>query len=150
MQGDEQKNVISERFNSINWHDSKLIEMHINYIADHHCNDIHLKIRLLINPNPGNYEWVNGTVILRNCTIVRMNLDLTAKLICSDDISMAFCERETLLKKQIEMDELRNEDTPLADYFHFHFSLVPPGGEIDVFAKDFDLKKEGSPEGGSR
>ena len=139
MEANKEKHSVSERFNKIHWHDCKLIEVHIAYIADSHHNDIYLKIRLLTNPEPGNYVWANASLIIKDCTIIRMNLDLTAKLTCSDDISAAFCERETVLKKQIERDALKYEDNPFTNYLHFHIGLIPPAGEIDMFARDFDL-----------
>ena len=140
MDGNDERNHISERFNKINWHDSKLIEVYITYAPDLHRNDVHLKLRLLTNANAGSYEWTDATLRIQDCTIIRMNLDLTAKLTCSDDIAIAFCEKETSLKERIQREDLKYEVNPLADYLHFHVSLIAPAGGLDIFAKNFELE----------
>lgn len=140
MKSDDERDIICQRFNKINWHDSKLIEINIAYISDYHRYDIYLKIKLLTNPMPGHYDWRDAILRIRDCTIIRMNVDLTAKLTCADDISVAYCEKETPLKKQIERVDLTHEENPLADYLHFHLGLIVPGGDVDIFAKNFDLE----------
>jgi hypothetical protein len=73
-------------------------------------------------------------------------IDLGSKQLCGDDISQASCERESLLKNQIEERiiqepfQLRPEkERPLDEYYLFRIQLIPPGGEIVIVAKDFGL-----------
>jgi len=92
-------------------------------------------------------------LIFYDCKIIRMDLDLVGKRMCSDDIESNVCLLNSLLKKQIEEEYFTNvrgvvklsEKDVLAGYLHFSIHLVEPGGDIDIFAKDFELKKRPEP-----
>jgi len=77
---------------------------------------------------------------------VRFTIDLESKRLCSDDISQASCEKDSPVKSKIE-EKISQEplqirpdrERPLDEYYLFRIQLIPPGGEMIVVAKDFDL-----------
>jgi len=142
MAEDRPPQDICRRFNSLHWHDSKLVGVHISYSADDRTDDVCFQIELLTNPQPGNYQWKSAKLKITECTIIKLDMDLDGKHVCSDDIAEAFCTAESPLKDQLEREQLKHEEKPLAGYLHFRISLIPPGGEIDLFAKDFELLME--------
>jgi hypothetical protein len=71
---------------------------------------------------------------------------LESKRLCSDNVSQASCEKDSSIKSQIEEKisqeplQIRPErERPLDEYYLFRIQLIPPGGEMIVVAKDFDL-----------
>lgn len=134
--------LICERFNSLHWHDSKLTNVQMLRNENSHTDDLHLSIKLLVNAEPGNYVWNKVKIVIKECTILKLDLDLDGKRVCSDQIARAFCSTASSLKSQIEQEQLKAEVNPLLEYLHFSILLIPPGGEINIFAKDFELIKE--------
>jgi len=94
-------------------------------------------VKLQVTPR-GTDSLRDAKLVLKSCTILRMNLDLSWKHVVSDDISSAVCKADSDLKKEIER-QLTNENKPLQDYLHFAISLIPPAGEIHALARDFEL-----------
>lgn len=132
-----------KRFNRLPWHDSKLIGVKLLRSGDGLTDEVHLAIRLLSDPRPGHYRWQDVDLALKDCTIIKLDLDLSGKRLCADDISEAFCAVESELKTQIER-ELKYEQEPLAQFLHFRISMIPPGGSIDIFARHFELVEKGA------
>lgn len=133
---------ICRRFNELHWHDSKLVGIHISRSGEDRTDELYFQIELLTNPQPGNYQWESAKLKFMECTIIKLDLDLDGKYECSDDIWEAYCTKESSLKDQIKREQLKNEENPLAEYLHFRISLIPPGGEINLFARDFELLVE--------
>jgi len=132
---------ICSRFNSVHWHDSKLVGVQISHTKEDLPDDVYFEIELLTNPQTTNHRRTKTRLIMKDCTIIKLDLDLAGKFVCAHDISTGFCTQESLLKRQIER-ELKYEQKPLAEYLHFTISLIPPGGEINLFARDFELLVE--------
>ncbi len=128
---------VCERFNRISWHDSKLLAAQILRSPGGQCDEVSLNVRLRVGPN--GIQWKEARVRFKDCTLVLLDLDLAGKRVCGDDIATAYCERDSALKERIQRDRLRREPNALAAFLHFCVSLIYPGGQINIFAKDFEL-----------
>lgn len=135
---------ICKRFNDMHWHDSKLIGFQVFPIEGGLKDDTSFDIKLVTNAQLGKQEWKNVKLILKDCRIIKLNLDLLGKQLCGGDLASAHCEKESALKEYVEGEELKHfdlpqEENPLAELLHFTIQLIHPGGEINVFARDFEL-----------
>jgi len=139
MTSDASMEAIRERFNRIRWHDSKLLTLCI-VPSGGESLDGDVIMGVVLQPLESNAQARRAQLVLRNCTIVRINFDIASKRACSDDITSASCQIESSLKSQIEREQLRAERHPLASYLHFWFVLCPPSGEMHAFARTFDLE----------
>lgn len=128
------KERVSE-FAKLPWHDAKLLAVRV--FRDEVANQDNLSCT--IDFETIRNSWHRALVLFQNCTLAKINIDLDGKKICADSISRATCEIDSSLKKSLEEEQLKSERSPLLDYYHFHIALVPPGGELNVFAKDFDI-----------
>ncbi|WP_260703473.1 hypothetical protein [Edaphobacter flagellatus] len=129
-----EKEKVSE-FTNLPWHDAKLLELRV--FRDSALNQDNLSCT--IDFEMARNSWRRAVVLFQNCTIAKIDLDLDGKRVCADSIFEATCELESALKKSLEAGQLKNERQPLNDYYHFRILLVSPGGELNVFAKDFDV-----------
>lgn len=132
------------RFNRLAWHDSKLISLRLHPSEDNLTHSVDFGLKLLTNAEPGEYEWSDATLTAKDCRIIKLDLDLLGKQLCGGDIASASCDIESEFKEKIETQELPAFDLPqgeqpLAGYLHFRILLIHPGGEINLFAKDFEL-----------
>ncbi|WP_263368210.1 hypothetical protein [Edaphobacter bradus] len=125
----------ASEFAKLPWHDSKLLELRVfrDNIPDQ--ENLECSIEFTKSHN----SWRRAVVLFRNCTIAKIDLDLDGKKVCADSIFYATCEIESALKKSLEAGQLKNERNPLSDYYHFRILLVHPGGELNIFAKDFEI-----------
>lgn len=124
----------ASEFTNLPWHDAKLLE--VRMFRDSADQD---NVSCTIDFEMARNSLRRAVVLFRNCTIAKIDLDLDGKRVCADSIFDATCELESAFKNSLEADQLKNERKPLNDYYHFRILLVSPGGELDVFAKDFDL-----------
>jgi hypothetical protein len=132
------------RFNQLAWHDSKLISLRIYPSEDLFTHNVDFALRLLTNTKPGEYEWADTTLTAKDCRIIKLDLDLLGKQLCGGDIASGSCDMKSALKEKIETEELPDFDLPqgehpLDEYLHFRILLIHPSGEINFFAKDFEL-----------
>jgi hypothetical protein len=134
---------ICERFNAYAWHDSKLFAMHLLHGKEKRTGD--LVLDLLLRPKGGREALQASKLIIKDCTILRINLDVEAKAVCSHDIGGAQCRVRSALMDELERRELRYESNPLAGFVHFHLELCPPAGDIHAIARDFEIKVSGDP-----
>lgn len=125
----------ASEFTNQPWHDAKLLELRV--FRDSVLNQDNLACTIEFETSRN--FWRRAVVSFRNCTIAKIDLDLDGKRVCADSIFSATCELESALKKSLEAEQLKNERSPLSDYYHFRILLVSPGGELNVFAKDFDI-----------
>ena len=128
---------ICARFNSFDLHDSKLLSVHI--VRDESDDSDHVQLETKLKPLRGEQPWKGAQLRFKDCTIIKLDLDLDGKRVCSDDIACNLASIDSSLKQRIEKEQLPYETEPLADYVHFHIVMTHPGGTIDVFARDFDL-----------
>jgi hypothetical protein len=125
----------ASEFAKLPWHDAKMLEVRL--FRDNVLDQDNLACSIEFEMSRS--SWRRAVVSFRNCTIAKIDLDLDGKKVCADSISYATCGIESALKKSLEAGQLKNERSPLSDYYHFHITLVPPGGELNIFAKDFDV-----------
>jgi hypothetical protein len=128
---------ITESFNRLVWHDSKLRSLRIQRNADD-LDEIHLNVELRGMPGQ---ELAPMTVVLEDAVFFLSDIDLQGKRECADDISSAKCESKTDLTTKLQKDRLKYSPNALEGYFHFSFYLIPPGGTFDVVASGFRLEK---------
>ncbi len=125
----------TSEFTNLPWHDAKLLELRVFRDNPLYQDNLACTIEF----ETGRNSWRRAVVLFRDCTIAKIDLDLDGKRVCADSIFSATCEFESALKKSLEAGQLKNERSPLSDYYHFRILLVHPGGELNVFAKDFDI-----------
>jgi hypothetical protein len=135
---------ICARFDTIHWHDSRLVGVHLVSGKDSGDYEIRFEVRFLANAEPGQYQYKNGEVLFLGPRIIQADLDLLGMQYCGGDIAYASCEKESALKEKLESEKLQHfsllqESEPLADLLHFHIVLIDPGGEISIFARDFEI-----------
>lgn len=121
-------NPAIQRFNSIRWHDSKLLALCFYRAGSEEL----VKISLRLLEEGGALRPID--LVFKDSTYLKLEVDLEGKSQCSDDISDAEClfESEWLrtLSEQHPYDSF-------GGYLHFRISLIPPGGSINILAKDF-------------
>jgi len=130
---------VPELFNRIPWHDSKLRGICIQHRGVD-VDDVILDVELWDSMN----KLIPARIVLKDTSFFLCDLDLRGKRACSDDISDAMCCAESDLKNKIQKERLplspvKLDENILKDEFHFWFYLIPPGGTIDVIAKNFEL-----------
>lgn len=124
---------ISESFNRLPWHDSKLTGVYIHHRGD--VDDVLMDVQLR-EPSVG---LTPVTIVLEDAVFFFCDLDLQGKRECSDDICSASCSAESEMKNRIQKERLKYSLDAIKDYFHFHFYMIPPGGTLDIFAASFKL-----------
>ena len=134
------RDEIRERFNALELHDSRLADVSVRSRDDGSGHDIAIDLELLRGHHP-NYSHEPAQLVLLDCTYVRLDMDLDGKLVCGDAIGRVECVERSPLREALERGPMKYEDNPLSEYLHFSIFLIPPGGEMHVFAKDFVLKQ---------
>ena len=129
-----EKNEVCESFNRLFWHDSKLRAFHLFHRDD--VDDLVMDIELISGVER---KHVPMAIVFEAIAFFICDMDVDGKRVCSDDISSAGCYAESDLKTEIQKERLQYEPDSLRDYFHFSFSLCPPGGSINVIAAGFKL-----------
>lgn len=127
---------IAQRFNAVRWHDSKLIGFGVQ--SDPENEQVKLLLELL--DEGGVLSAAEVTFI--QCAYIAADVYLDAKRLCSDDISDAECRASSDWKEAVSKpspcDPIQG-NRHLEDHFHFRIILCPPGGAIDILARDFVL-----------
>jgi hypothetical protein len=121
-------NSTIQRFNAIRWHDSKLLGLCFFRAGSQEL----VKISLQLLEEGGALRPVD--LVFEESTYVKLEVDLEGKRECSDDISDAECSAESEWLRTLSE---RNPYDSFEGYLHFSISLIPPGGEINILAKDF-------------
>lgn len=128
---------ISESFNRLSWHDSKLRSLRIARRDD--LDEVVLDVELR---GRSGQELTPITVVLEDAVFFFSDIDLQGKRECADDISSATCKAETDLMTKLQNERLKHSPHALAGYFHFQLYLIPPGGTLDVIASGFRLEPQ--------
>ncbi|HEX8177239.1 MAG TPA: hypothetical protein VF543_19275 [Pyrinomonadaceae bacterium] len=134
---------IADKFNHIAWHDSKFINLELLPDSDG-IYDLSLKVKLPAVTQSGEDEWEDRRLVLKECRIIQLDLDLFAMQLTGGDIASAICEIDAEEREKLERDKLKDfdlpqEDYPLNDFLFFKITLIHPGGDLKVFAKSFEL-----------
>jgi hypothetical protein len=131
--------TISESFNRLIWHDSKLRALRI--IRRDDVDEIVLDVELR---GMQEKELTPMIVVLEDAVFFFSDIDLQGKRECADDISSATCETKTDLMIKLQNERLKYSPDALAGYFHFRVYLIPPGGNLDIIASGFRLEAKES------
>jgi len=130
------KDPVIHRFNAITWHDSKLVGLSFYRKGE----EEQVKVSLELLGESG--DLAATEITFRECAYIRAEVYLEAKRMCSDDIADAECNAFSEWKDAVSepgpYDVIRG-DRHLEGHLHFRISLCPPGGTIDILAKDFVL-----------
>ncbi len=130
------RNELCDSFNKLEWHDSTLLSFAIVRDDDDRDNVVFsLELRGI-----SEQEFTPATLTLEDATFLRAEVDLEGKSECSDAISSAVCAIESALKKELLESQLKYSPTALDGYYLFDIYLIPPGGRIQVFARNFKLE----------
>jgi hypothetical protein len=125
-----------ERFNSLRWHDSKLVGVCF-YKSD---GEDRVKLSLELLGEGG--TLTSAEVVFKECAYFVADVFLAAKSMCADDISGAECYETSEWKKAVSKPQafdVIQGNRGLEQHLHFSISLIPPGGTIDLLARDFEL-----------
>jgi hypothetical protein len=76
-------------------------------------------------------------IVFTGSTYVALEVDLEGKRVCADDISGAECYASS---EWIRTLSERNPHDSFEGYLHFEIGLIPPGGTINILAKDFSFE----------
>ncbi|MBV9179720.1 MAG: hypothetical protein JO356_00290 [Acidobacteria bacterium] len=125
---------ICSRFNKVLWHDSKLCSFAVVREGDRDDIVFNLELRGM----PG-LELTPAILTLIDATYLKAEVDLDGKHQCADDISSAHCHARSALRDELLRSQFQHSPTALDGYYHFNLYLIPPGGRIDVFARNFEL-----------
>lgn len=131
--------TIAERFNSIPWHDSVLIPIAIRETGDSH------EVAASLQLQERNGSVTQAEIVFHSCAFLRADLYLDAASMCGHAIGSARCQSESAWKREVSAPGFADPvlgGRGLDDYLHFNFYLCPPGGEIDILAKDFTLERK--------
>lgn len=122
---------VVQRFEGIRWHDSKLVALCF-YRAG---SEEQVRISLELLEQGGALR--PAEIIFAESAYLETDVYLQAKRVCSDDISSAQCHTSS---DWIMALRDRNPHDTFEGYFHFEIYLIPPGGTINILAKEFVLK----------
>ncbi len=140
----EQSEKICELFSQIHWHDSKLLDLHLIRNPENRQYDLRLDLNLIVGYSEGKIERRKESALFSDCRILQTDLDLLGVLLCGGDIGAAGCHPDSVELEKRKRDKVRQFDlpqnqNPLEECIGFFFEMIPPGGQIIIFAKDFEL-----------
>ena len=124
------KDSTIQLFNAIPWHDSKLLGL--SFYRENSLEVVKISLQLL--EEQGALKPVE--LIFLESTYIKLEVDLEGKSQCSDDISWANCSAESDWLQTLSAE---NRYDSFEGFLHFKIELIPPGGEINILAKDFTL-----------
>jgi hypothetical protein len=133
-----------ELFSQIRWHDSKLLGLHLFRNSEKPQYDLQLDLNLIVGFSEGKVERRKQSALFSDCRILQTDLDLLGVWLCSSDIGAAGChldsaELEIRERDKVRLFDLPQDLNPLQECIGFFFEMVPPGGQIIIFARDFEL-----------
>jgi hypothetical protein len=128
---DQSMETIIQRFNGVRWHDSKLLGLSFYRAGSEE------QVKLSLQLWDGDGTLAPADLVLHSSTYVQLDVDLGGKRVCADDISGAECHASS---EWIRMLSEGNPHDSFAGYLHFEIGLIPPGGTINVLAKDFIIR----------
>lgn len=135
---------VCESFSQILWHDSKLLDLHLIRNPEKRQYDLRLDLNLIVGYSEGKIERRKQSALFSDCRIIQTDLDLLGILLCGGDIGAAGCHPDSVELEKRKRDKVRQFDlpqnqNPLEECIGFFFEMIPPGGQIIIFAKDFEL-----------
>ena len=134
---------ICTRFEQIPWHDSKLVGVIIvkEGMVGYHVT---LQVSLLSGLREGQPTFTSASLKFSEARIFQSDFDLLGLKYCGGAVASGTCRTHSDFMVRIESDlvenpSLRPEVNPFAQMKHFLIHLIPPGGDINIIARDFEL-----------
>lgn len=137
----QMKNSTVQRFNSVQWHDSKLVGLCF-YKAE---EEDRVKLSLELLGRDG--SLTPAEIIFKESAYMEADVYLHAKSMCSDDISDAECYESSNWKSSVSQPgpyDVIQGGRGLEQFLHFSIRMCVPGGTINILAKDFSLEMKTS------
>lgn len=123
---------VQDQFNSIRWHDTKLLGFRVERVSDH--DEVELTIRQMAGrPAASTFK-----LRFEECTFLTVEIDIEGKRLCADDISGAQCHRSSNWIHTLS--EIHPHDN-FQGWLHFEIGLIPPGGTLNFLAKGFSVSQ---------
>ncbi len=134
---DQTGRSVVERFNSESWHDARLVSIALRRNLEAIRDDIVCKI---IFPR-GRAAGRRATLIFSDCAVIKADIDLVGKRECGDAIWVATCESALPTKVTAggAVQAMAEKAGTHAPKWRFHITLIPPGGDLDIIARGFEL-----------
>lgn len=130
--------TVRMEFSKFAFHDFALKALHLH--REQGQDDITLE---LFPPLPDEPGYVELTFL--DCAVLRADIDLIGKSICADAVAGMYCEVDSKFSQAVRVGKVRlYEGGDLSSYAYFQVLLCPPGGELDIFARDFYVDDHGT------
>lgn len=135
---------ICELFSQIRWHDSKVLAIHLTKNSEKPQYDLRLDLDLIVGFLERKVQRRMQSALFSDCRIIKTDLDLLGVVLCSGDIGAAVCYPDSSELEKRERDKVRVFDlpqdlNPLQECTGFLFEMIPPGGQIVIIARDFEM-----------
>ena len=135
---------ICELFSQIKWHDSKVLAIHLTRNSEKPQYDLRLDLDLIVGFSEGKVEREKQSAVFSDCRIIQADLDLLGIMLCGGDIGAAVCYPDAAALEKRERDKISLFDlpqdlNPLEENTGFFFEMIPPGGELLIIARDFEM-----------
>ena len=122
---------VIRRFNDIGWHDSKLLGLSVL----RKDGSEQVTVSLSLRDKEGVFR--PSEAVFLEATYVETQLDLEGKRVSADDISSGRCYISSEWTKALSE---RYPYDSFAGFLHFEIYLIPPGGIVNILAKNFILR----------
>ena len=133
------------RFARLLWHDSELIGYQVTKDEDAYEYSVRLDLLLYEKNQEGKFVRNPRKVTFKDCRILQTDLDLLGVLLCGGAISYGEChtdapKHEAEHRGRLQEFDLPEAKNPLDSCLVFHIAMCPPGGEVVIYAKDFQVE----------
>lgn len=135
---------IRERFSQVQWHDSKILDLHLVRDGEKKQYDLRVELNLIVSFSKGRTERSKKVALFEGCRIIQTDLDLLGVLLCDGAIAGAVCyadpiELERKIRDKAALFDMPESYNPLEKCVGFLIEMINPGGELVVFARNFQL-----------
>ena len=145
MQVPKHFDEVCARFARLLWHDSRLIGLQLTKDEEAHEYSVQLDLLLYEKNHEGKSVRNKRRVTFKDCRVMQTDLDLLGVLVCGGDIAYGDChldavEYEREHRRKLQEFDLPQAKNPLDSCLVFHIAMIHPGGEVIVYAKDFQVR----------
>jgi len=135
---------IRGRFSQVQWHDSKLLDLHLVRHGEKKQYDLRLDLNLVVGFSDGRTERNKTIALFEDCRVIQADIDLLGVLLCDGAIASAVCytdavDLERKIRDRGSRFDFPESYNPLEKCLGFVIEMINPGGELIVFARDFQM-----------
>lgn len=132
---------IIDRFNALALHDSRLLRISNRRREGSMVDELLLELQVLLPPDAR--RSAPATLTFVDCAGLDLRIDFWGKRVCGDAIMTAVCEPlSEEAASRLDQNVRRQAIQPFASMLAFSISLCPPGGDLVVIARDFDMQAD--------